>query len=215
LPNPIELIEDHTISVDGVRTTFVVRFPPYLPGTVHVFVNGILCQDTAFVETDPSAGVVALVDPPSDESSLDIRYLTFEDPTPPIVVHITDLKPGDVVRIAMKPGWHLLPKILPNKQKVLEPNDRSRSARKGGHRTVIVGRVVQNLPQQGYLLVDDNRGQASDVYRATVIYDHILIIQRYIPDLRPEHETAPKSHPGTVALGTKRLSSGAFVSVKV
>ena len=222
MADAIEIIDDFTELVDGVITQFTVTLPPYLPGSVHLYIDGLLCPDDTFTETDPVAGVVTLAAPPRvythpiDKTSVHIVYNTFNDPDPPIVIHITELTPKDFVRIAMKPGRHLIPKRLPNGTNTLIADTRNRAAR-GSHRTTIIGRVNQNLPTQGYMTVQTSKARTKEHFLATVQYADIQSIQRYISARSPALgvETAPKSLPGVKALGTYKLNKGLLIRVNI
>ena len=187
MADPIEAVDDQSPYVDLTKTTYSVFHRPYLPGTVHVYVNGLLQDDSWVTELDPVAGTIELAEPvlerAEDDHSLHIAYLTYAelyvDPEAPI--HITQLAPGDVVRIAMKAGWHLKPTVVARWQEPqLVPMEKRRVAR-GADRTVFFCYITTNDRTNGVLYGQvEDRGAPRTHLSATVPYSAIKVIERYV-----------------------------------
>lgn len=130
-------------------------------------------------------------------------------------IHITEIVPGDVLRIAMKPGRHLEPVLSPRgSQHRLLPGRASANGRslqaKSFSRTVYLGYVTQNDTINGVLALQiENRGQRREHLAATVPYKDIKIIQKFItPTKHMGAKIVPLSgaknairRPGAIAKG--------------
>ena len=115
--------------------------------------------------------------------------------------HITALKVGDVLRIAMRGGRQL----VPNHKREMRSLPKSRRAR-SYDRTVILGRVVSNTPTTGTLVIDFggvDRVNNTEHFLGTIRYSDIEVIQLYINNAFPIIEHSDPQHPGGKALGTK------------
>jgi hypothetical protein len=108
-------------------------------------------------------------------------------------IHITELVPGDVVRICFKAGFHLNP--LPN-HTLKAPNKRQRTP--GFARTLVLGQVVANQPSEGKLVLNA-QGWDRSHFTAEVKYVHISLIQKYVT---PDVLTEAAGRPGVKAFGT-------------
>jgi hypothetical protein len=115
-------------------------------------------------------------------------------------VHISKLRNGDQLRIALKAGHG----INPDHQGIFQPPNKQRSAR-GYTRTTFYAYLQSNDPVAGKMVVtiQDMVTALGRSYTANIEYSSILILQQVVPYGRPVVETAPVSHPGAKALGTK------------
>lgn len=191
MATPNEVFDDVTAQATNVNTTFKISKPPYELGSVKVFRNGLLQDPDFFTETDPANGLVEVCEPievsPDDDHNITIAYCTFVPifVDPEIPVHISQLAPGNVVRIAMKPGRHLEPILMPKtKQMRLQPGraPHGRSLRaKGYSRTVFLGLITQNDFVSGKLTLQvEDRQFCRTHLEALVPYKDILVIRKYI-----------------------------------
>lgn len=118
------------------------------------------------------------------------------DPNQPI--HITDVFPGMQIRIALKPGMHMIQRRT-KKGNFLVPSD-VRSRRRGYEKSVLVGSVTVNNPAAGELSMVVSETIHGQIYRATVPYNFMGVAQRIIP-IKTLVETG--SRPTARAKGTK------------
>lgn len=222
MPSPNEIVEVPAGVIDGVNVDYTTQ-RPYIPGSLSVYANGLLAKQTSddgWFELVPSAGTFQLKEalfpvspgePPGDV--LQVAYLDasyrplFEDPEKPI--HITEVKHPDVLRIAMKPGYHLVPYMHLSERRAASGRPR---AAKNTSRTVFLGYVLANNPQNGLLTLDIQDRDRTHM-TAFVEYAHILVIQRYITPARliPDQGSRPGSH----AFGTTRLGFMKLVQVRL
>lgn len=220
-----EIIEPAIGIVDGVNVAFKTS-RPYLPGSLTVFLNGIL-QDktntfyTGWVETNPATGDVTLTTAPFPYDDIQFGYLDttgapqYVDPFAPR--HITKLKPDDILRVSMRNGHHLemLRQDGPIHAAVPLP---ARGAR-GYSKTVFICVVVENDIVNSMLTVDfQDTGNNQIHYIAKFKYTDMLRCQLYFAGALPMVETSITSRPGSKALGTKtfavyQLSSEKLINV--
>lgn len=192
MPDPVEIVDDQTPHVTTTKTVYTVYKPPYLSGSVYVYVNGMLQDESWVTELDPTTGTVELDQPvlerAADDHSLHIAYLTFEAPyvDPEDPIHITQLAQGDIVRIAMKAGRHLMPVHRPRSQQVrLVPVEKRQRARTYA-RTEFYCHVMQNDRLNGVLYGQvERRGPPRHHAEAVVPYADIKVIERFITPGRP------------------------------
>jgi hypothetical protein len=230
MPQAVEIFDDLTPTVQPTKLIYTVRKPPYVAGTVSVFRNGMLQDPTFFTELDPAAGTVELAEPillrDQEDHNLTIAYCTFEAPfvDPEAPRHISQLRPGDVVRIAMKAGRHLDPVVRPKtKQVELLPAPSSRGRRtscrrntgasaKNFSRTVFFGFITQNDPVSGQLRCQtEHRSRTQrDHVNALVPYKDIRTIRVYVtpskPDITPVVVSGARNavrRPGALGRGTE------------
>lgn len=118
----------------------------------------------------------------------------------PRSVHISKLRSGDQLRIALKAGHG----IEPNHRGHYRAPAKARRAL-GYTRTTFYAYLESNDPVNGSMQVtlQDLVVATGKSYSATVSYNDILVLQQVVPYGRPVVETAPKTHPGAQALGTK------------
>lgn len=215
---PFEHIDDVTKFVDGATNVFTVLRPPYIPGTVRVFINGKLTcstDDDGWNELDPNLGTVQLKETPLIDSghafqtkdTVHVLYQSFVAPFPDRTIpkHIIELRAGDIVKIAMRAGYHINPIPTANGP------PRGRSPRKGESadgfsRTVFFGYITKNTPVNGFLdlAIQKRRNTPREHLDGRVLYKNILYIYITLSDVQPLIETAPISHPGAIAKGTLR-----------
>lgn len=187
MAGPYEIVDDLTAFIDGSTSIFRIRKPPYVPGSVSVFLDSLLQRDDYFTELNPVTGEVQLSVAPVQrvppDAGLHISYLTWVVPyvDPQAPVHISQLKDGDVVRIAMKAGRHLEPiPMRKGLQHRLEPVRVGRMAR-GHSQTVFLGNITSNNRTQGVLEMQVHyRSWGQTLFHATVPYKDIKVIQKYI-----------------------------------
>lgn len=115
-------------------------------------------------------------------------------------VHVSKLQAGAQLRIALKAGLGIEPDHTGTYQRQGKP----RRAR-GYTRTTFYAYLQSNDPVSGTLTVtiQDLVTATGKQYTARFKYSDVLIMQQVVPQGRPVVETAPKSHPGAAALGTK------------
>jgi len=225
MSDPVEVVDDLTATVTTGKLQFTVRNPPYLPGSVSVFRNGMLQDASWWTEDDPTLGTVTLFEPillrEEEDHAIHIAYETYQqvyvDPYAP--VHISKLKLGDVLRIAMRAGRHLEPVVNKKKQNQLLVMKTKREgcrkvsgrAAKGFSRTVFFGYLTLNDSVNGemHLQVEGRDRIRRDHLLATVRYSDILSIRKYVTPSVP-HNTSkvgggPRAerHPGVEAKGVR------------
>lgn len=227
MADPVEIVDDVTQFLSlpplpippvpaGIQLVFRVT-KKYVPGTVRIYVNGLLQAIDCLHELDPVERLVGVAaDVPIDsnvegDSSLHAAYLTF-DPiafNPDAPIHISQVVLGDVLRIAMRPGRHLEPVVSRRgMQHRLLARTRSRAA-KNVSRTTILGLVTNNDRQLGVLSLQVS--DPSHAYRnslaAQVAYKDIQHIQKFITPAKEPRPVAvgggPRARrtPGTLAKG--------------
>jgi hypothetical protein len=197
MPAPVEAVDDQSAQVTLTKTVYTVFKAPYVAGSVHVYVNGMLQDESWVTEIDPAAGTIEVDQPvllrAADDHSLHIAYLTFQpiyvDPEDPI--HITELVQGDIVRIAMKAGRHLVPKFTARTRQVqLVPVAKKQRARNFA-RTEFYCHIMQNDRFTGTLYGQvERRGPPRHHAAATVPYKDIRVIERFITPGRPKIDPA-------------------------
>jgi hypothetical protein len=213
-----EFVEDVTGSVTGTSDLFSVQKPPYIDGSVRVYINGLLKRrgdQDGWTEENSVLGTVRLKEIPELRSShpiepkdvIHIRYLTFEPPVadPKDPIHITQLQRGDVVRIATKPGYHI--NLNPNPRAKIRWTSPSKGQNVEGHsRTVFFAYINTNDPINGQMIVTVQKRTSSKTpnLEGLILYKNIQHIQRYVTDVDGVVETAPATHPGAKAFGTLR-----------
>ena len=119
----------------------------------------------------------------------------------PRSMHISQLKQGDQLRIALKAGHG----VEPGHNGVYQTPPKRRSAR-GFTRMTFYAFMQANDPVNGQMTVslqETNPAIQPSSYTAVINYSDILVLQQIVPQGRPVVETAPKTHPGAQALGTK------------
>ena len=222
MPSPIEVVDDLTVTATTGKLQYTVRKPPYLAGSVSVFRNGLLQDPAFFTEDDPEAGTITLCEPilirDNDDHSVHVAYGTFQpvfvDLTAPI--HISQLKLGNVLRIAMRAGRHLEPVVRKGQNQLLAMKSRKeRSIKTSGRvarnfaRTTFLGYLTANDPVLGELQLQvEGRDRIRRRHlAATVRYSDILSIRKYITPSKP-HTNSPVGggqravrRPGANALG--------------
>lgn len=114
------------------------------------------------------------------------------------MIHVRELVAGNQVRVALKAGHQLVPDPFGK----AAPPRRARRAR-GYEVTVFYGFVMGNDPAAGSMTLELQRGPNAEHVTATVPYAGIKALQIVVSRGRPVVETAPKSHPGAKALGTR------------
>lgn len=225
----LEVFEDVK---DRVSTFPVITLTKsYIPNSVNLFINGLLQTTDSFTETDPSHGKVTVTNDtfvvsPNNDHNLVVSYLTEElvivNPYAP--VHISKLKVGDVVRVAMKAGMHLnpVPPVRKGEPPGLESSTRNRSAQNFSI-TVLLGWVTNNDSRNGILTVqtDQRSRSSSQLFNAVIQYSHIKIIRKYVTPTRKLTRNVPVSaasnayrRPGALARGVLD-SKGMMDLVKV
>jgi hypothetical protein len=213
VPNPGEVVEVPAGAVDGANFTFTTS-RPYIAGSVSVYLNGLLMSRDSWQELPSPSSTVTLLAAPLAADVVQVSYLDasyrplYEDPRR--IIHISELKQADVVRIAMKAGHHLNPSSTVEGLKLtVVPKER---AAKSFSRTVFLGYIMQNLPIQGKLILDVDGRTKYEHYTATVPYVCIANIQRYTTpgDWIPDQGSRPGSH----ALGTVRPGFMKLVAVR-
>lgn len=125
-----------------------------------------------------------------------------------IPIHISQLAFGDQVRISLGGSYSYVSKITPQGKHLLVSKDKRRVTR-GYEITTMVGSIISNRPNIGEMDLNVIVSPQKTVYRATVLYKHISIIQRVVPST--PIESATPSHPGSHALGTL-LNSGRLLT---
>lgn len=114
-------------------------------------------------------------------------------------VHVTELRPGDQLRVAMKAGYH-----IEQDHTGYATSPRKGTKASGFARTVFFAFVVANDPQAGQMVVNVQETQAHrPPYSATLLYKNIRFLEYVVQPGWPLVETAPAQHPGAKALGTK------------
>lgn len=118
----------------------------------------------------------------------------------PRPVHVSKLRSGDQLRIALKAGHGIEPSHRGHYQ---SPAKARRAL--GYTRTTFYAYMQSNNPTDGTMevTIQDMVVATGQSYSATVKYSDILVLQQVVPYGRPVVETAPKTHPGAQALGTK------------
>jgi hypothetical protein len=111
------------------------------------------------------------------------------------LLHISQIEPGQQVYVAISPLWRVTPQIV--RGKVIQVVSKGRRLR-GYERTVFVGRIDNNNPASGSLELSTEQGVLSLPYVALDLLQLIIPITTLV-------ETAPVSHPGAQALGTKLI----------
>lgn len=114
---------------------------------------------------------------------------------PPKYVHITDLVPGDEVKINVQIRHRFVPQMTKNGmylrlEKGMPP--------RGYEKTVLLGRVLSNSPTAGSLKIQVAYDIFKQHFSADIPYHTIHTIQKIVP--RRLIETATR--PGEKALGT-------------
>lgn len=156
-------------------------------GSIGMFTGGWICVPLA--DTQPP-----IFDP-------------FLDPLLPI--HLTQVVPGIQLRISLKGGHQMVPKVTKNGN-FLVPNDKRRT-RRGYEKGVLLGAVVQNNPTTGQMTLNVSDATSNVVYRTDVQYTSMAVVQRVV-QITELVETA--ATPGSVALGTK-LVGGQLLNPRV
>ena len=128
---------------------------------------------------------------------------------PLVPIHLTQIQPGMYVKISLKGGHQMVPKVTKNGN-FLVPNDKRR-VRRGYEKGTLLGAVVQNNPETGRMTVNVSDATSDTVYRAEVQYTSMALIKRVV-QLTELVETA--TTPGSVALGTK-LVGGQLLNPRV
>lgn len=119
---------------------------------------------------------------------------------PATILHITELQPATVLKIAMKGGRHLNPQVTPQGLTLRAGKSRSAS---NFSKCTFYGYIISNDPQLGILVLDvQDPPPNGKHYEATVKYIDILTLERVVPQGRPLVEHADPKHPGGKALGT-------------
>jgi hypothetical protein len=105
--------------------------------------------------------------------------------------------------MVMKGGQHLVPLPMNRPPYRAQVAPRAR-VRRGMGMTAFYGHIVSNSPQQGTMTVQlqDTRVRGRS-FLADIPYVSIGHIQRILVDVEGRVETAPASHPGAAAFGTK------------
>lgn len=224
-----EYVEDVTNSVTGSRDVFSIQKPPYLPGSVRVYINGLLKRrgdDDGWTEENEVLGTVKLKETPElrtthpleERDVVHIRYLTFEPPAPDPndPIHITRLQRGDVVRIAMKPGYHINLSANPKAYPRWTSPSKGQNV-EGFSRTVFFANIRNNDPIKGQLIatVQNRTNRRDPNVDGLILYKNIQHIYKTVPGGVEFLETAPVGKPGTIALGSLRLSQRGPKLVKV
>lgn len=224
-----EYVDDVTVSVTGAKDVFAVLKPPYLVGSVRVYINGLLKRrgDTdGWIEENSVLGTVRLKETPDlrtghpieERDVVHIRYLSYEPPVedPNDPIHITQLQRGDVVRIAMKPGYHI--NLSTNTKAYPRWTSPSKGQNvEGFSRTVFFANIRNNDPIKGQLIatVQNRTNRRDPNFDGLILYKNIQHIYRTVPGGVEFLETAPIGKPGTIALGSLRISHQGPKLVKV
>jgi hypothetical protein len=119
--------------------------------------------------------------------------------TDPLVpLHITQIQPRMQLRVVLKGGHQMVPKVTKNGN-ILVPTDKRRT-RRNYEKGILVGSVVVNQPEAGQLTMNVYDEVSKLTYRADVTYTAISITRRII-QISELVETA--INPGTIAFGSK------------
>jgi hypothetical protein len=115
-------------------------------------------------------------------------------------MHVSQLQNGAQLRIALKAGHA----VEPDPTGLYQAPSKPRRAR-GFSRTTFYAYLQTNDPTNGNMTVSmqDMITALGRSYTVIVKYTDILVLQQVVPYGRPVVETAPKTHPGAQALGTK------------
>lgn len=188
---PNEIFEDLTDQVTDTQTIFKVTKAPYVPGTLNVWSEGILQSSDFATEIDPTLGLFQIDEPilirDPDDHGLIVSYGTFEpvfiEPDTP--VHISQLKFGETVRIAMKPGRHLEPVLRPKDKQIRLIPGRTGSGKslraRNYSRTVFLGFITLNDSVSGKLILQvRDRQYSRNHLEAHIPYKDILVIRKFI-----------------------------------
>ena len=135
------------------------------------------------------------------------------DKTP---IHITQLVPGDAVRIALKAGRHLEP-VLRGKQQTVYMTGRNgkKSLRaKPFSRTVALGFITENNSEAGVMTLQvEDRGKPRRHFQAIIPYKDMLVIRKYVTPSERDVKDVPIGgggnairRPGIVGKGFDRAS---------
>lgn len=118
----------------------------------------------------------------------------------PRSLHVSKLRNGDQLRIALKAGCG----IEPDHKGLFQTPTKHRAAR-GYTRHTFYAYLQSNDPQSGTMTVtiQDMVTALNRSYTAVIQYTDILVLQQVVPYGRAVVETAPASHPGAQALGTR------------
>jgi hypothetical protein len=117
----------------------------------------------------------------------------------PLPQHISTLTAGMQLKVMMKRGF-AVEKQADGTGAVAQTGRRASAF----SRTTFYAFVLSNNPVDGILTVNIDTGKYSEpTYVAVIPYVRINMLFRIIPSGRPVVETAPVSHPGAQALGTK------------
>ena len=117
---------------------------------------------------------------------------------PLIPLHITQITAGMQIRISLKGGHQMVPKVT-KRGNFLVPTDKRRH-RRGYEKGVLIGTVTANNPAIGKLSMYVSDDTSKLVYQADVDYTAMGVTQRVVP-ITTLVETA--TSPGSVAIGTK------------
>lgn len=128
-------------------------------------------------------------------------------------ISVQDIKSGDVLRISMKPGLHLEPKVAANRQNELrvgrQPHGQRRASR-GFSRTVFLGRVVFNDLSLGRFRLQVQDRDPRNHFLALVPFAAINKAELYrtpgepgVPDVEVGAGPRAQRHVGVQALGLR------------
>lgn len=113
-------------------------------------------------------------------------------------MHIREIKAGDSLRVALKAGHQFDPLPDGTAQHPAKPRRAF-----GYSTTTLYAYVISNDPAGGSMVINFQYGPNRQYASARLSYAAIRTMQFVISKGRPVVETAPKSHPGAQALGTK------------
>lgn len=210
-----EIFEDVTQRLNNYPTITLTK--SYIPSSVNIFINGLLQTHDSFVEADPLHGNIYVTNDtfstsPNSDHNLVVSYNTEEivyvDPYAP--VHISKLKGGDVVRVAMKAGMHLNPVPVRKGEQLKYESQKYRHSAKNHSITVTLGWVANNDPVHGilHLQIDNHSYTSGIICNAILQYAHIKIIQKYVTPSKRDVKNIQTSsahnayrRPGALAKG--------------
>jgi hypothetical protein len=118
----------------------------------------------------------------------------------PTVLHVRDLQPGAQLKISMKAGA-----AIEQDHSRFATSPRKGRRALGWSRCSFYAFLISNDPLNGKMIVsiDGMILAMQESFNGEIEYGKILYLQQVVPAGRPVVETAPVTHPGAKALGTR------------